>query len=93
VFAAGFLDESSGRGATWRGLRSKNLPEVRERIVHGGFVSAGADVVVELEAACEAFGVLFFGGGSAAVMDVTSRKAGRSAGLKRIVDSDAKCGR
>lgn len=72
-------------------MRSKNLPEVRERIVHGGFVSAGADAEVELED--EAFELLFFGGGSAAITDVMSRKAGRSDCVKRIVVFYVKCGR
>lgn len=59
--------------------------------MHGGYVSAGADVEAELED--EAFEVLFFGAGSAAIADMMSRKAGRSDCVSRIVVSyEVKCG-
>lgn len=79
---------SSGRGETCRGLRSKNLPEVLERIVQGGRVSRGVEVVVEVEEAEaeEERAELFFGGGLAAVAEVARSKDARRDGVKRIVD-------
>jgi len=61
--------------------------------VHGGFVSAGAVVEVELEAAKDAFGLLFFGGGSDAIADVMRRQVGRKNCMKRIIGRKCNGGR